>query len=54
MKGENKCDVPHCKQIAAMGYFDRRICDKHWEQHCNGEIDLKQIFRTGGQDENQQ
>jgi hypothetical protein len=41
---EVTCDVPRCRQPLIMHYYGRKVCDKHWVEHCEGKINLKLIF----------
>jgi hypothetical protein len=37
------CEVKHCKQKdVVVAFYGKDICQKHWDSHCEGKIDLKQ------------
>lgn len=35
----DKCVFKKCKQIGTIIYFDKQLCDKHWDKIC--EMDTK-------------
>lgn len=39
-----KCEIPFCRDEMAMVYLGHDVCEKHWQQHCSGKINLKQKF----------
>lgn len=49
------CEVKRCKQTASMVYAAsksgrrRNICTRHWELHCDKQINLKahKTFKAG-------
>jgi len=38
------CDVKGCRRETAFIYYNFAVCEKHWEAHCDGKINLKKIF----------
>lgn len=43
-KTEDSCEVKYCREYRALTYYKYKVCQKHWEEHCNSIINLKQIF----------
>lgn len=46
---QDNCEVrldgqKKCSRIAAIGYYNNDVCTQHWNEHCDGKIDLKKIF----------
>jgi len=40
----DKCEISHCRDEMALIYLGHDVCEKHWQQHCAGKINLKQKF----------
>ena len=45
MKDDNKCEVPHCQKESFMTYYNKGVCPTHYKSHCDGKINLKEIFK---------
>ena len=43
-----KCEVKGCKRKSSMVYLGKRICAKHWKDHCDGKINLKELNQSLG------
>ena len=43
----DKCEVKGCKNQAQLTYYDKRVCDKCMNKHCNHEdtLNLKEEFK---------
>ncbi len=41
----SRCEYPRCRQENDLIYYGHAICQKHYELHCNKEINLKEIFK---------
>ena len=40
-----KCLVKHCRSYEiAVQYYNKPVCAKHWKDHCDGNINLKEEF----------
>ena len=42
------CQVARCKEQAELIYLGFAVCDKCWEKHCKGKINLKEVFKLKG------
>jgi len=38
------CEIKGCKGPMALIYYERKICQVHFDQHCEGFINLKEIL----------
>lgn len=38
------CQIPKCRQPADLIYLGKGVCQKHYDKHCEGKINLKEIF----------
>lgn len=43
IKMDDKCTVRNCRSPGAMSYLGMEVCQRHWEEHCDGKIDLKGV-----------
>lgn len=34
-----KCDVKHCRNEFVMKFLGKRLCDGHWEEHCQESVE---------------
>ncbi len=41
------CQVPKCRQSADLIYLGKGVCNKCYDKHCEGKINLKEIFNIG-------
>jgi len=38
------CEWSRCQNETAVIFYGHRVCEEHYEQHCDGLIDLKNTF----------
>jgi hypothetical protein len=45
------CEVSRCRAELDVVFYGHEVCEKHWEAHCAGKLDLKKklAVRTDGQ-----
>ena len=43
------CELPKCKRLATLTYLGHEICERHWNKHCDGIIDLRVKLRITDQ-----
>lgn len=41
---EDRCEYPRCREVVDIVYLNHDVCEKHWQMHCAGKIDLKKVF----------
>lgn len=41
---EERCCIKGCRNIMALTYYGRPVCQAHFDQSCDGFIDLKSIL----------
>jgi hypothetical protein len=41
---EDRCEVKKCKNAHAITFYGYRVCQKHYDKHCEGKINLKRKF----------
>ncbi len=43
-----KCAVKGCRNEDGIGYYDKPVCDKHWQWHCDGakKFNLKETLEV--------
>lgn len=41
-----KCQVKRCKEESYLIFYGFGVCDSCWSKHCDGLLDLKQIFKV--------
>jgi hypothetical protein len=40
------CDIPRCRtELSELIYYGHNVCARHWYEHCDKKIDLKQVFK---------
>lgn len=44
MKPNNKCEVPMCRNSYEFNFIGHKTCNKCWYKHCDGELNLNEIF----------
>ena len=40
------CCIPKCREPTEVLFYGHEICDKHWTQHCTGQLNLKHKLRV--------
>ena len=39
-----QCEVKFCRDASGLLYYNREVCAKHFEMHCEGKMNLKTEF----------
>lgn len=44
--GSEPCSIKNCRQQSILSHrpLNAHLCDKHWEDLCEGKLDVKQII----------
>jgi len=44
-KNEDLCQVSKCRNEAALFYYEKGVCESHWNRYCAGKFKLKEKLK---------